>query len=244
MKGLLRLLSIAPALALLACAGPSIEVPPMTAEDLGRMASLANFPHEIYRLEPGDTLQIRYTYHPEMKPEEVVVRPDGKVTVQMVGELVVVGMTAENLGRMLAQRTAKELRDPEVVVTISRFSEKSIYVGGEVGKPGMVPYRKDITPLQAIIASGGFRETARLDSVILVRTGGSANTSDFISRLLDMKEGIGSGIKEPVFLAPHDVIFVPRSPIAEADLWVSQYITQLFPFIRGSSLPPIPYGTP
>lgn len=238
MKGLLRLLPIVLALTLVGCAGPTIEVPPLTAEDLVKMTSLANFPHEIYRVEPGDTLQIRYIYHPEMKQDDVVVRPDGKVTAQLVGEIVVAGMTTAEVGRALAERTATELRSPEVVVSISRFSEKQVYVGGEVGKPGTVIYRKDLTPLQAIIASGGFRDTARLDSVILVRKGGSAN--DFISRKLDLKEVIGSGAQEPVYLAPHDVIFVPRTPIAEADLWIRQHITELFPLIRGSSLPAFP----
>jgi polysaccharide biosynthesis/export protein len=238
MKGLLRLLPIVLASTLVGCAGPDITVPPLTAEDLVRMASLANFPHEIYRIEAGDTLQIRYIYHPEMKQDDVIVRPDGKITAQLVGEIVVAGMTTAEVGRALAERTATQLRSPEVVVSISRFSEKQVYVGGEVGKPGTIIYRKGLTPLQAITASGGFRETARLDSVILVRTGGSDN--NFISRKLDLKEVIGSGIKEPVYLAPHDVIFVPRTPIAEADLWVKQHITDLFPLIRGSALPAVP----
>jgi protein involved in polysaccharide export with SLBB domain len=113
-------------------------------------------------------------------------------------------------------------------VDITRFGEKNVFVGGEVGKPGLVPYREGLSPLQAITAAGGFRTTARTDSVILVRTGeGDA----FVSRKLNLAATVTDGIKEPISLAPHDVLYVPRTPIADANLWVEQHITGLFPFL-------------
>jgi protein involved in polysaccharide export with SLBB domain len=209
----------------------NVAAPELAAEDIPRFVMAGNFPDHIYRMEPGDTLQIRYTYHPDMN-QEIVVLPDGKISAQLVGEIPVSGMTTRELEQLLVQKTSENLRDPEVVVSVSKFAERTVYIGGEVEKPGTIPYRKGLRPLQAIISAGGFRETARPDSVILVRTGGSE--TQFISRKLNLTDSTG-GLEEPLVLAPHDVIFVPRSSIAEANLWVKQHITELIPFFKGSA---------
>jgi len=213
--------------------GAPITVPALAPEEISTIEAAGNYPHIKYRIEPGDKIQIRYTYHRTMN-QEVLVRPDGKISTKMVGEIAVAGMTTVQLAKFLVERTSDRLRNPEVVVSITEFAEKSVYIGGEVGKPGMVPYRKGLTPLQAIIAVGGFMNTAQADSVILVRGGGSNN--DVISRKLNLVSAITDGIKEPIYLAPHDVIYVPKTDIAEANLWVKQHLTDLFPFIRGGNI--------
>ncbi len=211
----------------------TITVPPLASEDTPRFEAAGNFPHQIYRIEPNDALQIRYPHHPEMnlggnneKDRGVIVQPDGRITAIMVGEITVAGMTTVELEKLLVGRTSEHLRNPEVVVTIVSFAEKNIYVGGEVGRPGTIPYRKGLSPLQAIIAAGGFiRETAQVDSVVLVRTGGSDN--NFMSRKLNLSEAITDGMKEALYLAPHDVLYVPSTSIADANLWVRQHITDI-----------------
>jgi protein involved in polysaccharide export with SLBB domain len=143
-------------------------------------------------------------------------------------------LTTAELEAVLKVRTSDRLRDPEVVVSIARYNDKSIYVGGEVWKPGMLPYRKGLTPLQAVSAAGGFRDTARVDSVVLVRNGAG---DDFIARKLNLKEVVNEGQPEPIILAPHDVIFVPRSAVADANVWVRQWLTDMIPFFRGYTIP-------
>ncbi|HEX2228915.1 MAG TPA: polysaccharide biosynthesis/export family protein [Candidatus Binatia bacterium] len=224
-------LVLAPLFFFSACGAP-INVKPLTAEEIPLVQAAGRYPQERYVIVPDDTLQIRYPFHPEMN-QEAVVKPDGKITATLVGEVPVANMTTTALERLLVERTSDQLRNPEVVVNIIRFAERNVYVGGEVGKPGMVRYRKGLTPLQAIIASGGLLESARADSVVLVRTGESGN--DFISRKLNLQESMAENIKEPIFLVPHDIVYVPKTSIAEANLWVKQYITDLFPFLRGSA---------
>jgi protein involved in polysaccharide export with SLBB domain len=216
---------------LFGCGNP-VVAPLLTPDEIPRFASAGNFPDHVYRIEPGDTIQIRYTFHPDMN-QDIVVLPDGKIGAQLVGEITVSGMTTKELETFLVQRTSDNLREPEVIVSVAKFADKPIYVGGEVQKPGTIFYRKGLNPLQAIIAAGGFLESARPDSVILVRT--KNLDTELISRKLNLAESI-RGIEEPpVFLAPHDLIYVPRSSIAEADLWVKQHITELLPFLRGSA---------
>jgi polysaccharide export outer membrane protein len=233
-----RAVLVSTILALLAGCASTVTIPVLTSEDLPRLEQAGNFPHRGYRIESGDTLQIRYTFHQEMN-QEVTVQPDGRITAQQVGDLTVAGMSTQELERLLVEKTSDRLRRPEVIVSITRFSEKSVFVGGEVGRPGIVPYRRGITPLQAIMAVGGFRDTARLDSVILVR--GGADAESFITRRLDLGRVVTEGTREPLHLAPNDVVYVPRTPIADANLWVRQHITDLFPLIRGTTLPlPMP----
>lgn len=216
--------------ALWACSAP-LAVPPLALEEIPKFEAAGNYPDRNYHIEPGDTLQITYTFHPEMN-QQVLVRPDGKATLTMVGEVPVLGMSANQLEQFLVNRTSDRLRNPEVVVSITQWAERTVYIGGEVGKPGNIPYRKSLTPLQAIIAAGGFRDTARADSVILIRAAGP--NDKFISRRVDLAEAIHNAQKELIYLAPHDVIYVPRTAIADADLWVKQHIIDLIPFFRGT----------
>src|SRR5262249_29726899 len=152
------------------------------------------------------------------------VQPDGKISATLVGDIEVAGLTTGELEKLLAERTSHRLRDPEVVVSIEQFAPKSVSVLGEVGKPGLVPYQKGLTPIQAIAAVGGFLDTAMTDSVILVRTGGG---DEVVTRKLNLQVSVIDGVKEPLHLAPHDIMYVPKTGIANADLWVKQHVRDL-----------------
>lgn len=216
-------------LVLLGC-GPLVRVEPFSAAELARLQTEnADVERRGYRIEPYDTLFIKYPYHPEID-QETLVRPDGDITATAVGPVRAAGMTAAELATHLKDKSSQRLKNPEVVVSISKYGERGIYVGGEVGRPGMLVYRQGLTPLQAVVAAGGFLPTARIDSVILVRQNGA--TAPLLARKLDLGRVVHRGEAEPVSLVPQDIIFVPRSAIANANLWVRQHVTDLFPFIR------------
>jgi protein involved in polysaccharide export with SLBB domain len=212
--------------------GTSVTVPALTPTDIPRLEAAANHPHQVYRFEPGDTIKITYTFHSDMN-QEVVVLPDGKITTHLVGSIHISGLTTLELEKLLVARTSDQLREPEVIVSVTKFAEKTVYVGGEVDKPGTMAYRKGLSPLQAIVAAGGFRPTAQTDSIILVRAAGP--DEKFITRKLNLAEAITDGVREPIYLAPQDVLYVPKSAIAEADLWVKQHISDLLPFLFPSA---------
>ena len=222
-------------LALAAC-GPSVKVQPFSPAEIARLQhNAAEVERRGYRIEPNDTLLIKYPFHPEMD-QEVVVRPDGAITATGVGAVPAAGLTSVELANELEARTAQRLKNPEVVVTITKYGERGIYVGGEVGRPQMLVYRQGLTPLQAVMAAGGFLPTARLDSVILVRPNGGREA--VMARKIDLQRVIHKGTPEEVLLLPQDVVYVPRTAIANANVWVKQHITDLFPFIR-IPIPPV-----
>jgi polysaccharide biosynthesis/export protein PslD len=215
--------------------GPKITVPAVTPAEVPALEELANYPHGNYHIEPGDKIRIEYPFHPEMK-QEGTVRPDGKISATLVGEIDVAGRTTDEVEKMLEQRTSHRLRDPEVVVTVENFAPKSVYVSGEVGKPGNIPYRKGMTPLQAVIEAGGFLDTAMVEQVVLIRATGSGN--EVVTRSLNLLQPVISGEKEPLKLAPRDIVYVPKTGIANANVWVQQHIVDLFPVFKGVAVRP------
>jgi protein involved in polysaccharide export with SLBB domain len=217
-----------------ASCGAPITVPPLTMEDVPKFDAVGNHPDRNYHLEPGDTLKITYTFHSEMDQDNVVIRPDGKITATQIGDLNVAGLTVEELENLFVQKTSENLRNPEVVISVTKFAEKTVYVAGEVNKAGPILYKKDLTPLQAVIAAGGFLEGARMDSVVLIRADNSSQ--EVLARRVDLAAVVTDGTKEPLYLAPHDIVYVPKTPIANAGLWIKQHLVDIVPFFRGTGL--------
>lgn len=190
-----------------------------------------------YRILPGDQLDIGFFYNPRFDVS-IPVRPDGKISLQLIGEVPVAGLTPSELVTELKKRYSQELREPEINVTIRGFSGQQIYVDGEVERPGAMDLMPRLTVWQAIIKAGGFRETATRESIILIRRGSKGEAVPF--RLNLKSEHLNQA--EAVFeLRPFDVIFVPKTWISEANKFVEQYIEKLILF-RGWYLNLTPFG--
>jgi len=131
---------------------------------------------------------------------------------------------------VLTRSYQHELEDPRIAVVV-RGVTTTVYVEGEVGggtsaTQGGIQYVDGMTALQAISVAGGFRDTARRDSVILIRREGGG----YQGYRLDLdKATAGKDFSEDVVLAPRDIVVVPRSAIAEVNLFVQQYIRNNLP---------------
>src|SRR5262245_59992164 len=178
-----------------------------------------------YRIGLGDELHVRFLYQPDMS-EVVPVRPDGRISLASTGELVAVGMTPTELETIIVEKSSSKLRDPEVTVVVTKLGEQHVYVGGEVGKPGYIVLRSEMTPLQAILQAGGFRYTAKLDSVLLLTP---ATDGKFSAVRLDMGQVVNDGVPERVRLRPDAVLYVPATWIADMNVVVDQWVRGLIP---------------
>ena len=178
-----------------------------------------------YRIQAYDELHIRFTYQPEVS-EQVPVRPDGRISLATTGEITAVGHTPAELADIIRQKSASRLRDPEVVVVVTKVAEQRVYVGGEVFRPGFVVLMPGMTPLQAVVQTGGFRPSAKLDSVLLLTPGEGGK---FSAARMDMDQVVSDGVPERVRLHPNDVVYVPRTWIADMDIVVDQYVRGLIP---------------
>jgi len=174
-----------------------------------------------YRLHVGDKLTVKLFYNPDLN-QEVVVRPDGKISLLLVQEINVIGMTPSELTAALTEKYAKHLNEPEVAVIVSSFAGNKVYVGGEVGQPGTKELVGPTTVLNAVAMSGGFKETARTNEVIVLRRG--PDQQPFLITLDSEKAMKGIDVKQDIYLQPYDMVLVPRSNIADVNLWINQYI--------------------
>jgi protein involved in polysaccharide export with SLBB domain len=179
-----------------------------------------------YRMAAGDIIDVKFPYHPE-ENERVPVRPDGKIGLQVAGDIEAAGLTVEELEKSIADRASKTLRDPVVSVVIAQLAEHKVYVGGDVLRPGFVTFRDGLTPLQAVIERGGFTDTARADSVLYITREGM----DIQAQRLDLESVITGESAEEVIMAPDDIVFVPKTWIGKADVWVDQWIRGLLPTV-------------
>ncbi|MEI8207716.1 MAG: polysaccharide biosynthesis/export family protein [Methylococcales bacterium] len=180
-------------------------------------------PSTQYRIKPGDQLDIKFFYNPELN-ENLLVRPDSKIALQLIGDIDAAGHTVSELTAVLKERYSTYLQNPTVTVIVRGFIGQQVFVDGEVGHPGSVDIASGLTAWQAIIKAGGFIDTATRESVIVIRQG---EDNQPVPYRLDLKS---TSLDQPNVafpLKPYDIVFVPKTWIAEADKFVLQYVEKL-----------------
>jgi protein involved in polysaccharide export with SLBB domain len=184
-----------------------------------------------YAIRQGDELEIKFFYNPELN-ERVLVRPDGMITLQLIDDFKAEGLSPFELDRQLTELYAKELRKPVLSVIVRSFAGQRIFVGGEVVRPGIVDIPSGITALQAVFQAGGFRETAEPKEAVIIRKGPENRPMPYRINLASLSGSDANGAY--FMLQPDDIVYVPKSNIAELNKFVNQYIEQLLLF-RGVS---------
>ena len=185
-----------------------------------------------YLIHSGDQLDIKFFYNPELN-ESVIVRPDGRISLQLVDEVQAAGLTPVQLDDFLTDKFAKELRKPVITVIVKSFASQRVYVGGEVQRQGLVDLTAGLTALQAVLNAGGFKETANPEAAIIIRKGPDNQP---VPVQVNLKTALyGNGPDAALQLQPQDVVYIPKTFIAEANKFVQQYVQDLLLF-RGVSL--------
>ena len=205
-----------------ALAPAGAEEPPGSPEPPGNA--------EPYLIAIGDVLDITFFKTSDLNQTRTV-GPDGELFLPLVGRVQVVGRSVGEITEELTRRYAKELVSPLITVGVREFSGMKIYVGGEVERPGYLPYRGGLTALQAIVSAGGFRRTARLKHVVLIRKGPDDRPVGSVINLKKLLEK--ADFNRDVSLAPSDILYIPRSKIANVNLFVEQYIRNNLPIPLG-----------
>ena len=179
-----------------------------------------------YQVQVNDVLEFLFFKNTELNQARTV-GPDGAVSLQLIGSVQAVDRTIEDITAEVTRRYAKELVQPQVTVAVKEYSGLKIYVGGEVNQPGMQVYRGGLTALQAVVAAGGFKTTASLSSVVLIHKGPQGEP---VAALVDLSRVLKHAeLERDVALAPADIVFVPRSGIANVNLFVEQYFKNNLP---------------
>ena len=164
-----------------------------------------------YVIKPGDKLSIKFFFNPELNEQDLIVRPDGRISLQLIHEVEAADLTASQLTRLLAKRYVGQLKNPEIAVIVRSVKEHAIVsVDGQVGNPGAFEIVGSLTVLQAVALAGGFDEdTAKKDEVTVIRRDQSGHP--FVIKL-DISAALsGKDLSQNIQLLPYDFVHVPRS---------------------------------
>jgi len=151
------------------------------------------------------------------------VRPDGKVSFPLIGDVQAVGSTISQLDREITERLKEYVKSPEVSISIKKLGGKKVILLGEVGKAGVYSVTGAHTLLEAIGLAGGFSKDAVPSSVVLIR-GGFVHPKP---RRLNLSRALAGDLSQNIALQSEDIIFVPKKFIADLNYFLSQIIEPL-----------------
>ena len=182
-----------------------------------------------YRIVPGDQLILNLGPRPDGLTDIVhqqIVRPDGRITVYPVGDVVAAGLTPMELQKNVTELLAADFRSPRVTVELSSTTSNVVHVLGRVDRPGPVPAGPYITVAQAIAGAGGFKDDAARNSVILIHRNGARSVR--VARLRMDRVLKGEELAD-VPLSRFDIVYVPRSTVGNLNVFLNQFFAPLSP---------------
>lgn len=154
----------------------------------------------------GDVLQINVWKENELS-KTVPVRPDGMITLPLIGEIKAAGLTPDQLTEQLTASLQKVVTDPQVTVMVTSVSSMSFNIMGNVNRPGYYPLTRPMTILDAIAISGGFRDFAKEKKIYVLRTGANGQQEKLKFNYKDVIKG--KNMAQNIMLQPHDTLVVP-----------------------------------
>ncbi|HUQ94531.1 MAG TPA: polysaccharide biosynthesis/export family protein [Bryobacteraceae bacterium] len=159
-----------------------------------------------YRIGPGDVLQILVWKEPDASVAGVVVRTDGRISLPLIKELEVAGLTPSELEKVLVEKFAKYIRGADVTVVPKEIVLQKVYLMGAVKKEGPVALQSSMTVLQALNAAGGLTEYAKRKKIYVLRTENGKQTK----LPFDYQAVIrGEAADQNFLVKPEDTIVVP-----------------------------------
>ncbi len=170
-----------------------------------------------YTLNPGDVVEVQYRYTPEYN-QTVTIQPDGYVSLEIVGDVKISGLTLEQVRTSILKKASARLNDPEITLLLKEFQKPYFVVAGEVAQPGKFEMRENITALQAIILAGGFKDSAKSSQIILFR---KINSEMAEVKVIDLKKiKRTSDLEKDLALQAGDMLMVPQNTITKIERYV------------------------
>lgn len=168
-----------------------------------------------YQLQPNDVIDVQYRYTPEYN-QTVSIQPDGFVTLQLLGDVKIGGLTLDKAHDVVMGRAATRLHDPEIVLLVKEFDKPHFVVVGEVNSPGRFDLRGNTTVMEAIAIAGGLKTaSAKHSQVLLVRR---VNDQFGETRVMDLKEMTKNrSFAEDPLIRPGDMVVIPQNYISKIE---------------------------
>ncbi|GBD96006.1 MAG TPA: hypothetical protein ENG83_15375 [Nitrospirae bacterium] len=176
-----------------------------------------------YTIDMGDVLYISVWEEADLR-QEVIVRPDGKISFPLAGEVPAFCLTFDQLREELSKRLSEYIRYPIVSISLRKMGGKKVIVLGEVNEPGVYSVSGKRTVLESIALANGFTPHAVPSSVILVR--GGLQTPEGMR--LDLSRAINkTDMSQNITLQSEDMVYVPKKFIADVNYYVDQILSPI-----------------
>lgn len=156
-----------------------------------------------YLLGPGDVIRVSVWKEPDLS-QTAVVRPDGDISLPLVGEVNVVGRGILEAQDIIRQRLQGMLTDPQVTIIVLEIHSRQVYITGEVGRPGAYPMEGSINVLQLIARAGGLTQFAHKKDIYILTKGAKRPLHFNYSRVVH-----GENQNQNIALVPGDTVVVP-----------------------------------
>jgi len=179
-----------------------------------------------YRLVPGDELSLNFgpQFDPaeaELRRRQQRIRPDGRISVFPVGDVVAAGRTISELESELVRMLGAELKRPRVTVEVTDVAGNEVHVLGQVESPGSYKAGPFMTVSQAVARAGGFKDDAARNSVLIFHRDGARTARVLRLRLGDaLKRG---RLEADIPLGRFDIVYVPRNAIGNINVFTKQF---------------------
>ncbi|HTZ69508.1 MAG TPA: XrtA/PEP-CTERM system exopolysaccharide export protein [Acetobacteraceae bacterium] len=164
-----------------------------------------------YVIGPGDVLSISVYQAPPLSVSDLPVRPDGRISVPLVPDLVAAGKTPAQLGHEIELRLKKYVQQPNVTVMVRSFQgtpDRQVRVVGAAAEPQTIPYRANMTLLDVMIAAKGLTKFAAGNSAVIVRREGMSEQRIPVHLSDLMRDG---DLSQNVAMRPGDTLIIPQS---------------------------------
>jgi polysaccharide export outer membrane protein len=181
----------------------SVESSPTPAVDTSTSRGIS----DEYVIGSGDTLQISVWKEPEASVPSVAVRPDGKITMPLIKEVAVAGLTPRQAEAVITEAIGRFITDPNVTVVVAAINSKKIYLIGAVRKEGTLPYTYGMTVMQALSEAGGLTDYAKRKKIYILRT---ENSREYRLEFNYEEVVRGERMEQNVVLLPSDTVVVPQ----------------------------------
>jgi len=176
-----------------------------TAQAQAGAAQVVPPDQERYLLGPEDSIEISVWKEPELT-KQLVVRPDGKITYPLIGEVQAAGLTVKDLQKEVSKRLEKYVTDANVTVILLKAQHYKIYVTGKVNKPGDFIVGRPTSVMQAIAMAGGLTPFASPGSIVVLRRVGDKDEAYSFNY---NQAAQGQSLEQNRTLSPGDVVVVP-----------------------------------
>lgn len=187
-----------------AAAALALALPGAAAAQALTSNASAAAPTAEYRFVAGDKVRIE-VYKDAQLSQSVQIRPDGKITMPLIGDVTAVNQTPTELRQTITQSLKEYMTNPSVTVIVVETVVPTAYVMGEVRTPGSVPLQGEISVLQALALSGGLTEFAKSGDIRVLR-----KTSTGVDSIaFRYKDALRGDAKALIYLRPGDTVIVP-----------------------------------